>query len=200
MAPLVAMATMGWFQGAIADDRLKCKAVNGELNVVSTATALPAGPSKMRESSTGRRRAVFTSALTPTPKPNAFSYTDQFSITTNRGVLKSHNVGLFLVANGLFSEIGVIDSSTSTGSFHQRHRCSLHQWQDKRRRCDVQGRCSRRSLCRLVMRTCGPVWKLRHQLARVTSFLCLTAYGRCNVHLRSKRNNQCLSMQTAMAL
>ena len=41
----------------------------------------------------------------------------EFSIATNRGVLKSHNVGLFLVANGLFSEVAVIDSSNSTGNF-----------------------------------------------------------------------------------
>ena len=116
MALLLATATMGLFQEAMADG-LKCKGVNGELSVVSNGDGSTRGVIKHAGTLNGTTRAVFTSALTPTPNPNAFSYTGEFSITTNRGVLKSHNVGLFLVANGLFSEIGVIDSNTSTGSF-----------------------------------------------------------------------------------
>jgi len=117
VALLVVTSTLGWSQRAIADDRLKCQEVSGELSVASNGDGSTHGTLKHAGKLNGTTRAVFTSALTPTPNPNAFSYTGEFSIATNRGVLKSHNVGLFLVANGLFSEVAVIDSSNSTGNF-----------------------------------------------------------------------------------
>jgi hypothetical protein len=55
--------------------------------------------------------------LTPTPDPNAFSYTDDFAVATNKGLLKTNNVGIFDVVMGLFSEIARIDPSASTGRF-----------------------------------------------------------------------------------
>jgi hypothetical protein len=55
--------------------------------------------------------------LTPTPDANTFSYTDDFTVTTKKGVVKTHNVGIFDVATGLFSEIARIDPNASTGNF-----------------------------------------------------------------------------------
>jgi hypothetical protein len=65
----------------------------------------------------GTTQAIFTSAFTPTPDPNTFSFTDDLTITTNKGVLKTHNVGIFDFATGLFSAIDRIDPNSSTGDF-----------------------------------------------------------------------------------
>ena len=104
-------------QGAMADDRRKCKNIDADLSVVSNGNGTTSGTVRHGGKLDGTTRAVFTSALSPTPNPAAFSYTDEFSVTTDRGVLKAHNVGLFVVSNGLFSEIAVIDSGASTGNF-----------------------------------------------------------------------------------
>ena len=110
--------TAGCFsQQAMADDHLRCRDANGDLSVVSSGSGTTSGTVRHGGKLNGSTRAVFTSALTATPNPNAFSYTDEFSITTDRGVLKAHNVGLFMVSNGLFSEIAIIDPGTSTGNF-----------------------------------------------------------------------------------
>jgi hypothetical protein len=60
---------------------------------------------------------VFTSALTSTPDANTLSYTDDFTVATNKGVLKTHNICIFDVVLGLFSEIARIDPNASTGAF-----------------------------------------------------------------------------------
>ena len=117
-ALFVVALTAGWFsQEAMADDHSRCRDVDGDLSVVSNGNGTTSGTVRHGGKLNGTTRAVFTSALTSTPNPNAFSYTDEFSITTDRGVLKAHNVGLFLVSDGLFGEIAVIDPGASTGSF-----------------------------------------------------------------------------------
>jgi len=114
---LVIVLTAGCLsQEAMADDP-KCKKANGDLSVVSNGNGTTSGTIRHGGKLNGTTRAVFTSALTSTPNPNAFSYTDQFSITTDRGVLRASNVGLFVVGGGLFSEIAIIDPGASTGSF-----------------------------------------------------------------------------------
>lgn len=65
----------------------------------------------------GTTQAIFTGAFTPTPDPTTFSFTDDLTVTTNKGVLKTHNVGIFDVAAGLFSAIDRIDPNASTGEF-----------------------------------------------------------------------------------
>ena len=65
----------------------------------------------------GTTQAVFTSAFSPTPNPTTFSFTDDLTITTDKGVLKTHNVGIFSVAAGVFSAIDRIDPTASTGDF-----------------------------------------------------------------------------------
>ena len=66
----------------------------------------------------GTTQAVFTSVFTATPDPTTFSFTDDLTVTTNHnGVLKTHNVGIFDGATGLFSAIDRIDPTASTGNF-----------------------------------------------------------------------------------
>lgn len=65
----------------------------------------------------GTTQAVFTSAFTPTPNPTTFSFTDDLTVTTDNGVLKTHNVAIFDVAIGVFSAIDRIDPNASTGDF-----------------------------------------------------------------------------------
>jgi hypothetical protein len=65
----------------------------------------------------GTTQAIFTGAFTPTPDPTTFSFTDDLTVTTDKGVLKTHNVAIFDVAAGLFSAIDRIDPDASTGEF-----------------------------------------------------------------------------------
>lgn len=65
----------------------------------------------------GTTQAMFTSMFAVTPDATTFSFTDDLTVTTERGVLKTHNVGIFNVARGVFSAINRIDSTASTGSF-----------------------------------------------------------------------------------
>jgi hypothetical protein len=52
-----------------------------------------------------------------TPDPTTFSFTDDLTVTTDEGVLKTHNVAIFDVARGVFSAIDRIDPNASTGGF-----------------------------------------------------------------------------------
>ena len=94
-----------------------CQKAKGNLSVVNNGNGTTSGTITQSGKLYGATQAVFTSALTPTPDPNTFSYTDDFTVTTNRGVLKTRNIGVFDVATGLFSEIARIDPNTSTGDF-----------------------------------------------------------------------------------
>ena len=65
----------------------------------------------------GTTQAVFTSGFSPTSDASTFSFTDNLTITTDGGVLKTHNVAIFDVALGVFSAINRIDGNASTGDF-----------------------------------------------------------------------------------
>ena len=65
----------------------------------------------------GTNQGVPTSAFTPTPDPHTFSFTDDFTDTTDKGVLKTHNVTLVDTANGVVTAIARIDPNASTGDF-----------------------------------------------------------------------------------
>lgn len=65
----------------------------------------------------GTTQAVFTSGFTPTSDPTTFSFTDDLTVTTDKGVLRTHNVAIFDVARGVFSAINRIDTNASTGVF-----------------------------------------------------------------------------------
>lgn len=94
-----------------------CQKAKGNLSVVNNGNGTTSGTITQSGRLDGTTQAVFTSAFTPTPAPNTFSFTDDLTITTHRGVLKTHNVGIFDVATGLFSAFNRIDPNTSTGDF-----------------------------------------------------------------------------------
>lgn len=65
----------------------------------------------------GTTQAVFTSMFMPTPDPTTFSFTDDLTLTTEEGVLITHNVAIFDVARGVFGAINQIDADNSKGIF-----------------------------------------------------------------------------------
>jgi len=94
-----------------------CKKAQGNISVVNNGNGTTSGTITQGGRLNGTTQAFFTSAFTPTPDPNTFSFTDDLTVTTHRGVLKTHNVGIYDVATGLFSAINRIDPTTSTGDF-----------------------------------------------------------------------------------
>jgi hypothetical protein len=61
---------------------------------------------------TGTTTDTFTSALVATPDPDAFSFTDTFTITTRGGTLTSSDVTIFDTTHLLFSSIQRVSSGT----------------------------------------------------------------------------------------
>ena len=94
-----------------------CQKTKGSLSIVNNGNGTTSGTITQGGRLNGTTQAVFTSAFTPTPDPNTFSFTDDLTVTTNMGVLQTHNVSLFDTANGVFSAIARIDPNTSTGNF-----------------------------------------------------------------------------------
>ncbi len=113
----VALATCLHSGATLAGEHDNCSDARGNLSVVNNGDGTTSGTITQGGRLNGSTQALFTSALTPTPDPSTFSYTDDYAVTSSKGVLKARNVGLFEVAAGLFSEIARIDPSTSTGRF-----------------------------------------------------------------------------------
>ena len=95
----------------------RCREVQGNESVVNNGNGTTSGTITQGGKLNGTTQTVFTSAFTPTPDPNTFSFTDDLTLTTNKGVLQTHNVTLFDAANGVFSAIARIDPNASTGAF-----------------------------------------------------------------------------------
>ncbi len=109
---LVAL-TIGLFSVAQSASALSdCKKVKGNLSGGGGIGIITQGGRL-----DGTTQAVFTSAFTPTPDPTTFAFTDDLTVTTDKGVLKTHNIALFNVATGVFSAIDRIDPNASTGDF-----------------------------------------------------------------------------------
>jgi hypothetical protein len=117
MCALVALAISLFSLAQSASAVSDCKKVQGSLSVVNNGNGTTSGTITQGGRLNGTTQAVFTSAFTPTPDPTTVSFTDDLTVTTVRGVLKTHNVGLYDVATGLFSAINRIDPTTSTGDF-----------------------------------------------------------------------------------
>lgn len=117
--PLTAIALAACLHSGatLAGDHGNCAEARGNLSVVSNGDGTTSGTITQGGKLNGSTHALFTSGSTPTPDPSTFSYTDDFAVTTSKGVLKARNVGLFEVSAGLFTEIARIDPSTSTGRF-----------------------------------------------------------------------------------
>ncbi len=96
--------------------RSNCRNVKGKLSEVSNPNGTT-GRITNGGILNGTTQLIFTSGVLATPDPTTISYTDDFTVTTNRGVLKTHNVGIFDFATGLFTEIARIDPNASSGRF-----------------------------------------------------------------------------------
>ena len=94
-----------------------CKKAHGDLSVVNNGNGTTSGTLTQGGRLNGTTQAMFTSFFTPTPDPSTFSFTDDLTLTTANGVLRTHNVGIFDVARGLFSAVNRIDPNASTGDF-----------------------------------------------------------------------------------
>lgn len=113
---LVAL-TIGLFvlaQPVAADN---CTRVKGNLFVAANADGTTSGATTQAGKLNGVTHAVFTSITPSADDPATLLYTSDFSITTNKGVLKAHNVGSFITTLGVFHETTQIDPDASTGRF-----------------------------------------------------------------------------------
>jgi hypothetical protein len=94
-----------------------CQSVKGAESVLNNGNGTTSGTITEGGKLNGTSQTVFTSAFTPTPDASTFSFTDDLTLTTNKGVLRTHNVTLFDTAIGLFTALARIDPNTSTGDF-----------------------------------------------------------------------------------
>lgn len=116
--PAMVIITIGLFslpQLALADGN--CKNLKGNLSVVNNFDGTTSGTITQGGKLNGTTKATFSSALIPTPDANTFSYIDNFSVTTHKGVLATSNVAIYDIGRGLFSEIARIEPNASTGDF-----------------------------------------------------------------------------------
>ena len=95
-----------------------CHKVKGhESAVLNTETGTASGVITQGGILNGTTLVVLTSDFTPTPDPSTFSFTDDFTLTTARGVLVTHNVTITNFASGVGTAIAHIDPNASTGVF-----------------------------------------------------------------------------------
>lgn len=118
---LVAL-TIGLFSSAQTVWAAKgCPAVRATLSVKNNGDGTTSGIITSEDSKklNGTTLSVFTSVLTPTPDSTTYSFTDDLTIESvgTKGVLKTHNVGIFDKATGLFTAINRIDPKGSEGIF-----------------------------------------------------------------------------------
>jgi hypothetical protein len=94
-----------------------CHSVKGTESVVNNFNGTASGAITDGGKLNGTTQTAFTIGFTPTPDPSTYFFTDDLTLTTNKGVLRTHNVTLFEVATGFFTALARIDSNTSTGDF-----------------------------------------------------------------------------------
>ena len=94
-----------------------CLPVKGNESVVDNGNGTTSGAIKQGGRLDGFTQTVFTSGLIPTSDPTSFSFTDDLTVTTDKGTLQTHNVTLFDGASWAFSAIARIDPNASTGDF-----------------------------------------------------------------------------------
>lgn len=94
-----------------------CKNLKGNLSVVNNFDGTTSGTITQGGKLNGTTKAIFSSGLVATPDPNTFSYIDNFSVTTHRGVLATSNVAIYDTVRGLFTEIARIEPNASEGDF-----------------------------------------------------------------------------------
>ncbi len=115
---LVAL-TIGLFSSSQSASAVSgCKKAVGNLSIVNNFDGTTSGIITQGGKLNGTTLAVRTSSgVFPTPDPTTVSFTDDLTITTDKGILKTHNVAIFDFATGLVSAIARIDPNLSTGDF-----------------------------------------------------------------------------------
>jgi hypothetical protein len=93
-----------------------CRQVKGDISDVSNPTGAT-GVITNGGILNGSTELVANFAHLPTPDPTTSSYTNDFTITTDQGQLKTSNVGVFDVGILVFSEMARINPNASTGRF-----------------------------------------------------------------------------------
>jgi hypothetical protein len=106
-------------QSASAKSRDRdCIQARGDMIEVSPGTGLiTTGTITQGGILNGTTETLFNPVFVFTPDPNVVSYIGDLTITTHRGQLKTSNVYLYDFATGLFTVLGRVNSSTSTGRF-----------------------------------------------------------------------------------
>ena len=95
-----------------------CQKVKGNVSAVNNGNGTASGVITQGGKLNGTTLVVFTSnGFAPTADPNAFTFTDDLTLTTDKGVLQTHNVTLVDLANGVVTVIARIDPNASTGEF-----------------------------------------------------------------------------------
>src|SRR5262249_3813251 len=94
-----------------------CQKVKGNESAVNNGNGTASGVITQGGILNGTTQVVLTSGFTPTPDPNTFSLTEDLTLTTDKGVLRTHNVTLADLANGVVTVIARIDPNASTGEF-----------------------------------------------------------------------------------
>jgi hypothetical protein len=113
-----AALTLGLFSSSPSVSASRgCQKVKGNLSVVNNGNGTESGTITQSGRLDGTTLTIFTSNFTPTPDPNAFSLTDDLIVTTNNGVLVTHNVAVVDVASFVFTAVNRLDPSAGTGVF-----------------------------------------------------------------------------------
>src|SRR5215203_6861879 len=94
-----------------------CQKVSGIVRAVNNGNGTVSGIITQAGKLNGTTQTVFTSGFTPTPDPGTFSFTDDLTLTTDKGVLRTHNVTIADLANGVAAVIARIDPNAGTGDF-----------------------------------------------------------------------------------
>ena len=111
---------MGLFSSAQTASAKGCPPVTATLsfknNGDGTTSGIITSDSKRLN---GTTLSVITSVFTPTPDSTTYSFTDDLTIESSetKGILKTHNVGIFDKATGLFTAINRIDPKGGEGIF-----------------------------------------------------------------------------------
>lgn len=109
--------TIGLFSSSSVSASKGCQTVKGNASAVNNGNGTTSGTITQGGRLNGTTQTVFTSAFTATPDSTTFSFTDNLTLTTDKGVLQTHNVTLGDMANGVFTAISRIDPNASTGDF-----------------------------------------------------------------------------------
>lgn len=120
---LVATA-IGLFSSARATAAKSCPPVKANLSIMNNGDGTMSGIiTSDSKKLNGTALVISTSKLTTTPDASTYSFTDdlEFQSVAGKGILRTHNVGIIDVANGLFSSINRISPKDSEGFFEGAH-------------------------------------------------------------------------------